>query len=396
MSRSNFLPRYFDFRLIPGLKSMNRFTDVFKLAFLLCLLALAGELRAGEVVEQPCQLNYYPEALWSAPLYHSLLMPGDSDPVKIKFRTRYNTGLSPALYEVFIDWIASTGTTSEQTLASLWSISADSLLRKVGLELLLQNPMGFPPNLADNNPSIVRQSIVSGLCFEQKTKANAPTQYIATCQNDFCGYTWFDIGWNLSNEREYVDHEVVYVILNSTCPEITTQPTDLSGCVGSSVNLTVSSTVPNPGSHTYQWQIKQNGWQSIAGASAQTYQLTGLLQSMDQYEYRVIVSDNCGQEESNAVTLTVINVPTITTQPADFSVTAGNDARFLVVASSNAALTYQWQVDSGGGWTNLSGETNPDLTLTAVSVGMDGYLYRVKVTNTCGTVDSNAGVLDVN
>lgn len=395
MSHIRVDPHLFDIRLTQDIRSMKRIVGKALILNVLLTFALTGDLMAGEVVEQPCQLNTCSEALWGAPLYYSLLMPGDSDPVKIKYRTRFNT--CEGINEVFIDWVASTGASSEQTLQTLWNLGPDELMEKVGIELLLQNPMGFRPNLADHDPNFANEGILSGLCLEQIIKTNAPTQYLATCSNDFCAFTIYQIDWNLNDEREYnLLFETFHSTINSTCPEITTPPSDVSGCVGSSVNLSVTSTVPNQGSHTYQWQIKQDGWQSIAGATAQSYQLTGLVQSMDQNEYRVVVSDICGQEESGPVTLTVVDVPTITTQPADFSVATGNDARFMVVATSNAALTYQWQVDTGGGWTNLSGETNSDLTLTSVSIGMDGNQYRVKVTNTCGTVDSNAGILDVN
>ena len=47
-------------------------------------------------------------------------------------------------------------------------------------------------------------------------------------------------------------------------------------------------------------------------------------------------------------------------------------------------LEYQWQVDMGGGFVNVtngapySGATTVALTITSIPIGYDGYIYRCK------------------
>ena len=85
--------------------------------------------------------------------------------------------------------------------------------------------------------------------------------------------------------------------------------------------------------------------------------------------------------------------PTITTQPAAQSVTAGQTASFTVVASGTAPLTYQWK-KSGA---NIPGATSGTYTTPATSsADIDAVLaYSVVVSNSAGTVTSNEARLTV-
>ncbi|MCB8994770.1 MAG: gliding motility-associated C-terminal domain-containing protein [Bacteroidales bacterium] len=96
--------------------------------------------------------------------------------------------------------------------------------------------------------------------------------------------------------------------------------------------------------------------------------------------------------------------PKIKEQPQDTSVCEGTNAFFEVKAKGHGRkLTYQWQVDTGGGFVNVlnggvySGATTKRLELTAVPFSMNGYIYRVIVTD--GSNNSNISfpaVLTVN
>lgn len=76
--------------------------------------------------------------------------------------------------------------------------------------------------------------------------------------------------------------------------------------------------------------------------------------------------------------------PSITTQPSNISIVAGNNATFSVSANGTN-LNYQWQVDSGSGFANISdtgiysGSTTTTLTLANVTTSMNGYKYKVVV-----------------
>ncbi len=90
---------------------------------------------------------------------------------------------------------------------------------------------------------------------------------------------------------------------------------------------------------------------------------------------------------------------TITTQPGNETADVGDDALFTVEATTNGnqPITYQWQVstDDGVTWTDVEGATQDSLTVPEVTAEQDGDQYRVLVTTSTITVESDAGTLTV-
>ncbi|HET7206523.1 MAG TPA: choice-of-anchor D domain-containing protein [Terriglobales bacterium] len=84
--------------------------------------------------------------------------------------------------------------------------------------------------------------------------------------------------------------------------------------------------------------------------------------------------------------------PTITTQPASQTLTAGQTATFTVVASGTAPLSYQWQKNG----VNISGATSSSYTTPATTTTDSGSTFRVVVSNSAGSATSNAATLTVN
>ncbi len=101
------------------------------------------------------------------------------------------------------------------------------------------------------------------------------------------------------------------------------------------------------------------------------------------------VQQNSGTTKATADTQllaaqTTIGKPTITTQPADQTVKAGDPIKLSVVATGTPALTYQWALDGK----NIGGATDSGYTVNA---GASTFgKYSVTVTNTAGSVTSNA------
>ncbi len=83
--------------------------------------------------------------------------------------------------------------------------------------------------------------------------------------------------------------------------------------------------------------------------------------------------------------------PTITAQPANATVLAGQSVAFSVMTTGTPAPTYQWRRNGAA----LAGQTNATLSLPNVG-GSDAGNYDVVVTNSAGTVTSVATVLTVN
>jgi outer membrane protein assembly factor BamB len=81
----------------------------------------------------------------------------------------------------------------------------------------------------------------------------------------------------------------------------------------------------------------------------------------------------------------------ITVQPADSSVTLGQSAVFTVTAAGSPPLTYQWQKSGSP----IAGATSASYTTPATNAADSGSSYRVVVSNSAGTVSSNAAVLTV-
>jgi hypothetical protein len=97
---------------------------------------------------------------------------------------------------------------------------------------------------------------------------------------------------------------------------------------------------------------------------------------------------------SNAATLTVNAAPvapSITTQPSNQTVTAGQSATFTVAAMGTAPLSYQWRKNSVG----ISGATSSAYATPATTSTDNGAQFTVAVSNTAGTVTSAAATLTV-
>src|SRR5436190_1620054 len=84
--------------------------------------------------------------------------------------------------------------------------------------------------------------------------------------------------------------------------------------------------------------------------------------------------------------------PSIVTQPAGQTVTVGQTATFMVVATGTAPLSYQWQKNG----TAISGAASASYTTPVTTSADNGALFRVMVSNSVGSVTSSAATLTVN
>lgn len=102
-------------------------------------------------------------------------------------------------------------------------------------------------------------------------------------------------------------------------------------------------------------------------------------------------ADNGGITLNLAFTSTGPSIPTITTQPASATVTAGGSVSFSVVATGGESLTYQWTFNG----TPIPGATAATYTINNVATSNAGN-YAVTITNAAGSVTSNTATLTVN
>ncbi|TNE54448.1 MAG: T9SS type A sorting domain-containing protein [Bacteroidetes bacterium] len=94
------------------------------------------------------------------------------------------------------------------------------------------------------------------------------------------------------------------------------------------------------------------------------------------------------------------SAPAITSHPSNAGGCSGSNASFTVTASGTSKA-YQWQVDTGSGYGNVSnggvysGATTASLTITGATGTHDGYKYRCYVSNGCGNATSNEATLSI-
>ncbi len=89
---------------------------------------------------------------------------------------------------------------------------------------------------------------------------------------------------------------------------------------------------------------------------------------------------------------------TITTHPADQTVTEGTTATFTAAATTtvpSATVQYKWQVDEGSGWTDVIGAVSPTLYVNSTTMAMNGNKYRCEVRDGMHTQTTNAATLTV-
>src|SRR5262249_1978248 len=112
-------------------------------------------------------------------------------------------------------------------------------------------------------------------------------------------------------------------------------------------------------------------------------------------KFDVVVSNSVGSVTSSQATLTVNAAPvapSITSQPANATVIAGQTAMFSVTATGTAPLGYQWRKNTA----NIGGATPSSFTTPVTSVADSGAKFDVVVSNSAGSVTSSQATLTVN
>ncbi|HEV2522351.1 MAG TPA: choice-of-anchor D domain-containing protein [Candidatus Acidoferrales bacterium] len=188
-----------------------------------------------------------------------------------------------------------------------------------------------------------------------------------------------------------ISNVAVLTVTNpAVAPSITTQPASQSVIAGNTATFSVAATGTSP--MTYQWSKNAV---TISGATSSTYATPPETTADNNAQFTVTVQNSAGIATSNAAVLTVTNpivAPSITTQPASQSVSAGNTATFSVAATGTAPMTYQW---SKGG-VAISGATSSSYTTPAETTADNNAQFTVSVKNSAGTATSNAATLTVN
>ncbi|WP_170117769.1 MBG domain-containing protein, partial [Arcicella aurantiaca] len=163
-------------------------------------------------------------------------------------------------------------------------------------------------------------------------------------------------------------------------------------CQTAGVTITLSGAGGTIGSG-YQYSFDGGAY---SASNTKTYTVAGT------FTIPVSVKDVNGCIANGSITYTVNTPPTITTNPTSTTITYGANTSYTVAATGFEASTYQWQENTGSGWSNItnggvySGATTVTLTLTIPTFSMNTYQYRCVVSNSCGASNSNPATLTVN
>jgi len=194
-------------------------------------------------------------------------------------------------------------------------------------------------------------------------------------------------GTNFTNQITFTELRVAYT---PAPPVITSQPqpTALTVQTGSNVVMTVGA---SGNRISYQWELNGQPILGNPSATTPTLVLTNV-QHTEAGSYTVVVSNSGGSVTSKPVKLNVSDtpvapLPSITTQPANTTVTLGNPAA-LSASATGSGLVYQWFRNG----TLIPGATGATFSIASAQVA-DAGSYYVVISNSSGSITSASATL---
>lgn len=171
-------------------------------------------------------------------------------------------------------------------------------------------------------------------------------------------------------------------------------------CSGTTpAQLTGATSATSP---TYLWQsytTTSGVWVDATGTNNTANYQPQSLTTATSYR-RKVVSDGCSST-STGINISVNANAAITSQPLSTNTCAGLNLT-LSVAATGASITYQWQRNVSGNWTNLtnlapfSNVTTSSLTITSLTTALNASQFRCLVSvPSCVPVSSNTAVIGV-
>ena len=186
-----------------------------------------------------------------------------------------------------------------------------------------------------------------------------------------------------------------------SAPVVTQNPSNLTVTAGQQAIFTAAASgTPTP---SVIWQVSTNGgasYNNIGWATSTTLSFT-TVSSHNGFLFRAVFTNANGSATTTAATLTVNPggpvAPSVTQNPSNRTVTAGEQATFTALANGEPTPTVIWQVSTNGGasYNDIGWATSTTLSFTTVS-SHNGFLFRAVFTNSAGTATTTAATLTVN
>ena len=182
-------------------------------------------------------------------------------------------------------------------------------------------------------------------------------------------------------------------LILATSPNISSITVSPTNNVVAGTVVTFTASVSGALPLHYQWQFSSGGgYTNISGANTNTLALTAVITNTGSYQ--LVLTNSYGAATSAPVTLTVTatTITQFTVSPAT-NVFVGTVVTFAASVSGSPPLHFQWQANTGGGYTNIPGAGTNTFMLTAAIASTGSY--QLVVTNTYGAVTSAPVALTV-
>jgi len=167
-------------------------------------------------------------------------------------------------------------------------------------------------------------------------------------------------------------------------PTAAAQPENAVICSGSETSITLSADLQGT---SFTWTHSVTEGSVSGGSSGEGNTIAQALQGEGVISYVITPTLNNCTGAPVTVTVGVAPAAAVTTPPTNQSTCPNEEVSFTTEVAN--ASSYQWQVNTGSEFENLtestlySGVTTNSLTISEASAGMNGYLYRVIVNSNC-------------
>ena len=221
-------------------------------------------------------------------------------------------------------------------------------------------------------------------------------------------YTW-QVSYNGDSENFAVTSSSITQTANAA-PSITSSPANQTINSGQNAVFTAAgASYPAP---TVQWRVSTDGGATFSplnnnsvysGVTTTTLTVSNAAGTLNNYRYQAVFTNTISSNTISSATTTAAFLKVVTvSQVSDASVNVGQNVTFTEV-STGAADTVQWQVSTNGGVSfaallnggQYSGVTTPTLTVSGATSSLNQNRYRAVITNTAGSLTTNAAMLTV-
>lgn len=199
----------------------------------------------------------------------------------------------------------------------------------------------------------------------------------------------------VSNTCDSKESSVAIISINPEV-EITSTSTNQVRCETQTGTFSVTTNLSGLNYQWYKGSVALENVGNINGAKSANLTISNL-SSTDAGLYSCKVWDDCTNDFSNEISLTVNTSTVITAEPQDLSLCEGS-AAFFEVEATGTNLTYQWEKDGNpvvNAAGHISGSNDRVLVVSNVSPSDNGA-YRCVISGGCNTETTSPATLTVN